>query len=114
MDLQIICENGRRVRLGETVTEPISSFAVQAKSSQEFGKLARIVVWLGDLQERREQVLFETDDFAEPFSFSHTQSLNLVAGQFYLRGEAHSAGSEFLPEPALPCRALTNQLWIGI
>lgn len=114
MDLQIICENGRGARLGETVTEPIRSFAVQAKNSPEFGKLTRVVVWLGDLQERREQVLFETNNFAEPFSFSHTQSLNLSIGQFYLRGEVYSAGSAFLPEPALPCRGLTNSIWVEV
>ncbi len=114
MDLQIVCENGRSARLGETVMEPIRSFAVQAKSSPEFGKLQRVVVWLGDLQERHERILFETNNFAEPFLFSHTQPLNLPAGRFYLRGEVHSGGSEFLPEPALPCRALTNPIWIKV
>ncbi|MDZ7301930.1 MAG: CehA/McbA family metallohydrolase [candidate division KSB1 bacterium] len=111
MDLQIICENGRRARLGETVTEPMRSIAVQAESSPEFGKLTRLVVWLGDLQERREQVLFETNNFGKPFSFSHTQPLHLPAGQFYVRGEVQSAGSEFLPEQRLPCQASTNPIW---
>jgi hypothetical protein len=112
MDLQIVCENGRSARLGETVMEPIRSFAVQAKSSPEFGKLQRVVVWLGDLQDRCERVLFETDTFAEPLSFSHAQSLNLPTGQFYLRSEVQSAGSEFLPESRLPCRGLTNPIWV--
>jgi hypothetical protein len=114
MDLQIVCESGRCACLGETVMEPIRSFAVQAKSSPEFGELKRVVVWLGDLQERRERILYETDAFAEPFSFSQTQSLNLPTGQFYLRGEVYSAGSEFLPEQRLPCRGLTNPIWIEI
>jgi hypothetical protein len=114
VDLQIVCESGKCARLGETVTEPIRSFAVHAKSSPEFGKLLRIVVWLGDLQERRERVLFETEFFAEPFSFAHTQSLNLSVGQFYLRGEMHSAGSAFLPEQRLPCQGLTNPIWVEV
>lgn len=112
LDLQIVCESGRGARLGETVTEPIRNFVVQAKSSTEFGKLKRVVVWLGDLQERRERVLLETDTFAEPSLFSHTHSLNLPAGRFYLRGEVHSVGSEFLPERRLPCLGLTNPIWI--
>jgi hypothetical protein len=114
VDLQVFCESGRCARIGETITESIRNFVVHAKSSPEFGKLERVVVWLGDLQKRGERVLFETNNFAEPFSFSHSQSLNLPAGQVYLRGEVHSAGSEFLPEPALPCRALTNPIWIEI
>jgi histidinol phosphatase-like PHP family hydrolase len=114
VDLQIVCENGRSVRLGETVMEPIRSLAVQAKSSPEFGKLQRVVVWLGDLQEQNERILFETNNFVEPFLCSHTPSLNLPAGQFYLRGEAHSAGSEFLPEQRLPCRGLTNPIWVEV
>jgi len=112
MDLQIVCENDQRARLGESVTAPARNFVVQAKSSTEFGKLKRVVVWLGDLQERCERALFETNNFTEPFSFSHTQSLDLPTGQFYLRGGVHSAGSEFLPEPALPCQALTNPIWV--
>ncbi len=113
-DLQIICETGRSARLGETVTGPIQSFAVQAKSSPEFGKLQRVVVWLGDLQERGERVLFETNNFTESFSFSYSQSLKLPAGQFYLRGEAQTAGSEFLPEQRLPCKGLTNPIWVEV
>ncbi|MGH7596906.1 MAG: CehA/McbA family metallohydrolase [bacterium] len=114
MDLQIVCENGQSARLGETVTEPIRSFAVQAKSSPEFGKLQRVAVWLGDLQGRGERVLFETDAFAESFSFSHRQPLYLPAGQFYLRGEVYSAGSGVLPEQRLPCRGLTNPIWVEV
>jgi hypothetical protein len=112
MDLQIVCESGRYARIGETITEPIRNFVVEAKSSPEFGKLQRVVVWLGDLQERSEKVLFETNNCAEPFSFSHDEILNLPIGHFYLRGEVQSAGSDFLPEPALPCRALTNPIWV--
>jgi hypothetical protein len=112
LDLQIICENGRIARLGETITEKVKSVILQARSSAEFGKLKQITVWLGDLQERRERVLFEIDSFAESFSLSHSQPLDLPAGQFYLRGEAHSAGSEFLPEQRLPCQGLTNPIWI--
>lgn len=112
IDLQITCENGRRARLGETITEPVKSFFVQATSSAEFGKLEKIIVWLSDLHARRERVLFESADFADPFSFSQTLPLDLPLGKFYLRGEAHSAGSEFLPERSLPCCALTNPIWI--
>ncbi|MCI0697973.1 CehA/McbA family metallohydrolase [candidate division KSB1 bacterium] len=114
MDLQVVCESGRYARLGEAVTEPIRNFVVQAKSSPEFGKLQRVVVWLGDLRERREQVLFETNNFAEPFSFEHTQSLSLPTGQFYLCGRVHSAGSEFLPEQKLPCQGLTNPILVEV
>jgi hypothetical protein len=113
-DLQMICANGRRARLGETIIEPAKSFFVQAISSPEFGKLEKVVVWLGDLHARRERVLFESADFADPFSFSQTLPLDLPLGKFYLRGEAHSAGSEFLPQRSLPCRALTNPIWINI
>jgi hypothetical protein len=58
--------------------------------------------------------MFETGDFAEPFSFSLTQALNLPAGKFYLRGEAQGAGSGLLPEPLLPCCGLTNPIWVEI
>jgi hypothetical protein len=114
VDLQIVCESGRCARIGETLMEPIQNFIVHARSSPEFGKLHRVVVWLGDLQERQERVLFETNNFAEPFSFLHAQSLNLPAGRFYLRGEVHSAGSEFLPEQRLPCQGVTNPIWIKV
>ena len=112
LNLQIICENGRTGRLGETITEPPKSFFVQAISSPEFGKLEKLIVRLGDLQAHREQVLFETVDFTDPFSFSQTLPLDLPAGQFYLRGEMYSAGSAFLPEQSLPCCALTNPIWV--
>jgi hypothetical protein len=112
LDLQIICENGRHARLGETVTEPVKSLAMHATSSLEFGKLERVIVWLGDLHERREQILFETRDFTDPFSFSHDLPLDFPLGQFYLRGEVHSAGSECLPECSLPCCGLTNPIWV--
>jgi len=112
IDLQIIGETGESARLGETMTKPAKSFFVQAISSPEFGKLEKLTVRLGDLQARREQVLFETSAFAESFSFFHRQPLDLPAGKFYLRGEVQSAGSEFLPERTLPCRALTNPIWL--
>jgi len=114
LNLQIICVNGRHARLGETITQPVKSFFAQAISSTEFGKLEKVIIWLGDLQTRREQVLFEISNFVDPFSFSQTLPLDLPVGKYYLRGEAHSAGSEFLPERALPCRALTNPIWIEI
>jgi hypothetical protein len=112
MDLQIMGENGQRACLGETVDAPVKNFFVQAISSAEFGKLERVVVWLGNLQARRERILFEAHDFADSFSFSQTLPLDLPAGKFYLRGEAFSAGSEFLPERSLPCRVLTNPIWV--
>lgn len=114
VDLQIICENGRNARLGENVTEPARNFVVQAKSSPEFGELQRVVVWLGNLEERRERVLFETTAFADLFSFSHTQLFNLPAGQFYLRSEVQSAGSALLPEQRLPCRGIANPIWMEV
>jgi hypothetical protein len=101
-------------RLGETITAPVKIFFVQAASSPEFGKLERVIIWLGDLQARQERALFETRDFADPFSFSQMLPLDLSAGKFYLRGEAHGVGSEFLPERALPCRALTNPIWVEL
>jgi len=112
LDLQIVCESDRRARLGETVREAPRSLQIDAVSSAEFGALKRVTIWLGDLQNQTEQVLFETEKFAEPFQFLHSRALDLPAGKFYLRGEARSAGSEFLPEPALPCDALTNPIWI--
>ncbi len=114
IELQIIGETGEPARLGETMTKPAKSFFVQAASSPEFGKVEKLIVWCGDLQARREHVLFETSAFAETFSFSHHQPLDLPAGQFYLRGEVHSAGSAFLPENSLPCCALTNPIWLEI
>jgi hypothetical protein len=112
IDLQVVCENGRCGRLGETVQEQVQRLQLDAVSSPEFGALQRVVVWLGDLQAQREHVLFQAKQFADPFKFSHLYPLDLSAGQFYFRGEVHSAGSEFLPERALPCRALTNPIWI--
>lgn len=112
LDLQIVCANGRRARLGETVDEPPHRLEIAAASSAEFGALTRVTIWLGDLQHRTERVLFEIKNFAEPFRFSHSQTLDLPAGKFYLRSEAHSAGSAFLPESALPCSALTNPIWV--
>jgi hypothetical protein len=114
IDLQISGETGEPARLGETMAKPAKSFFVQAISSPEFGKLEKLIVRLGDLQARREKVLFETNAFANPFSFSHRQPLDLPPGQFYLRGEVQSAGSAFLPERTLPCRALTNPIWLEI
>ncbi|MDZ7360915.1 MAG: CehA/McbA family metallohydrolase [candidate division KSB1 bacterium] len=115
IDLQIFCTNSvcsnpfkGPAPAGATTNRLI----VRAISSQEFGKLTRLVVRLGDLQTRQERPLFETHDFADPFLFSHEQPLDLPAGNYYLRGEVHSAGSEFLPERALPCCALTNPIWI--
>lgn len=114
LDLQIVCESGRRARLGETVNEPPRRINIEAVSSAEFGALARVTVWLGDLQNQTERILFETENFNAPFQFSHALTLALPAGKFYLRGETRSAGSAFLPEPALPCDALTNPIWIEI
>lgn len=112
MDLQIIGASGRVARLGETIAEKAKSVVLQVRSAAEFGELKRVVVWLGDLRQRRERVLFETSSFAEPFSLTQSLPLDLPAGPFYLRGEAHSAGGNFLPERALPCRALTNPIWV--
>jgi len=112
LDLQVVCESGRRARLGETVREAPRSLSIAAVSSAEFGALTRVAIWLGDLQNQTEQVLFETKKFVDPFKFSHFQTLDFPVEKFYLRGEAHSAGSKFLPEPALPCSALTNPIWI--
>jgi len=114
LDLQVVCKSGRRARLGETVREAPHSLSIEAVSSAEFGALTRVTIWLGNLQNQNEQVLFETENFAEPFQFLHSRALDLPAGKFYLRGEARSAGSEFLPEPALPCGALTNPIWVEI
>jgi len=112
LDLQLICANGRRARLGETVRESPRSLSIEAVSSAEFGVLTRVTIWLGNLQNHTERILFETENFAEPFKFASSQNLDLSAGKFYLRGEAHSAGSGFLPKPALPCGALTNPIWV--
>ena len=112
LDLQIVCESGSRARLGETVSEAPRRLSMAAASSAEFGALTRVTIWLGNLQNQTEQILFETENFAAPFQFAHIQTLELPAEKFYLRGEARSAGSELLPEPALPCGALTNPIWI--
>lgn len=114
LDLQIVCASGRRARLGETVSESPRSINLAAVSATEFGALTRVTLWLGDLQNQTEQILFETESFTESLQFSHAQALILPTGKFYLRGEARSAGSAFLPEPALPCAALTNPIWIEI
>jgi hypothetical protein len=112
LDMQVVGESGRRVRLGETVSESPRHLNIEAASAAEFGALTRVTIWIGDLQNHSEQVLFEAEKFAAPFQFSCFHPLNLPAGKFYLRGEARSAGSEFLPAPALPCCALTNPIWI--
>ena len=112
LDLQIVCESGRCARLGETADEAPHRLEIAAASSAEFGALTRVTIWLGDLQHRTERILFETKNFPEPFRFAHSPALALPAGKYYLRGEACSAGSEFLPAPALPCGALTNPIWV--
>ena len=114
LDLQIAGESGRRARLGETISDSPQRLEITASSSAEFGALTRVTIWLGDLQRQTERVLFETQSFVAPFQFSHLHRLALPIGKYYLRGEAHSAGSAFLPEPTLPCGALTNPIWIDI
>jgi len=112
MDLKLLTPNGRMVRLGETTNEPVKTLLLEARSSAEFGPLQKVVIWRGNLQKSTERVLFEQTQFIEPYKFSAAVPLNFAEGEYYVRGEVLSAGSHFLPEPLLPCQALTNPIWV--
>ncbi len=113
LDLQIENGNGAIAQMGETITGGATHAMIAAVSTAEFGKLERVILWRGDLMNKREEVLFECAQFPRPYEYHAKLSLPHAAGHCYVRAQVSS--SQHIPKAASPKTlvGLSNPIWVA-
>lgn len=112
IDFSIVTPKGGLARMGDQLKTTGGMIMLNAVSSAEFGKLAYIKIWRGDLERKEETTLYEETTF--PHAFQHRVQLPLPSdsNHYYLRAEAITQRESFTVEQGASCRALTNPIWI--
>lgn len=112
VDLSIATPNGGLARLGDHLKADGGMITLDAVSSAEFGKLAHIKIWRGDLERKEERILYEEMKFSEPYQHHLQLPMPSETENFYLRAEAITQRESFTVEQGASCRALTNPIWV--
>lgn len=107
IDLSIQNEQGQTVTIGEEIQGQQFLLTIQAKSTEEFGKLELIHLYQGDLITKRENLDFVIENFMNPYAFQLEQKLTKLNESIYFRVEltARKADGQIT-------RCLTNPIWI--
>ena len=112
LDLTLMDANGEVAQMGESTKTYAARAALAAISTVEFGKLARVRLWRGDLHEKKEDVLFECTQFPRPYAYHEQFPLPHDSGNYYLRAEV-TTQTPVEQMPAANCgQAISNPIWI--
>ena len=90
--------------MGDEATLNSGKLQVSAVSSEEFGRLKKVVVIAGDLSTRKESVLYEFTNFESDYSFEKSLSIDFKS-RGYIRMETFSDAEN---NPF----SFTNPIWI--
>ncbi len=107
IDLSLKDESGRIVMAGEETNGDQLTFAIAAKSTEEFGKFDSIQLWLGDLNTQTETTDFVTKNFSDPYNFQWEQKITDLSKCTYFRAEL-----TVRKDDDQIARCLTNPIWI--
>lgn len=112
IDFSVATPNGGLARMGDQLKTSGGVITLNAVSSPEFGRLAHIKIWRGDLERQEETILYEETAFSG--AFQHRVQLPLLSdcNHYYLRAEAITQRESFSVEQGASCRALSNPVWI--
>lgn len=113
IDFSVATPNGGLARMGDQLKTTGGMIMLNAVSSAEFGKLAHLKIWQGDLERKEEAILYEETKFSEAYQHHLQLQLRTEVNNFYLRAEAITQRESFSVEHGASCRALTNPIWIN-
>ena len=103
-DISIVSKEGELFRMGDEATLNSGKLQVSAVSSEEFGRLKKVVVIAGDLSTGKESVLYEFTNFESNYSFEKSLSIDFKS-RGYIRMETFSDAEN---KPF----SFTNPIWI--
>ncbi|KAA3618106.1 MAG: hypothetical protein DWQ05_08670 [Calditrichaeota bacterium] len=101
------CEMERFIPMGGEITTAIAQLHLQAISSPEFGEIKKIILYRGDLNTQKEEIIWQKSSFVDPLKIEERFEVTTEANQlFYYRAEL--VGEQRMP---LKMQALTNPIW---
>ncbi len=111
-DLQIECANGDVIQMGGSTNARATHVLLTARSTAEFGKLEKVILWRGDLINKREEKLLECTQFPRPYD--HHVRLPLVPreSRSYLRAEVISSKPDAATSSCPTLSGLSNPIWL--
>jgi hypothetical protein len=99
-------ETGQRFQIGETFKSGLMELTIQAQSSSEFGTFKKLIIYVGDIVNQEEHVIWEEGDF--PFKFQYKKEINIpyLPRSGYIRGELYTGNL------SSKYHCYTNPIWI--
>ena len=108
VDFLITNERGEMSAIGDEIGGRQFNFVMNAKSTEEFGRLKRLRIIAGNLKTKAEQAILTIDDFSTPYKFALQQQFQLPLDSGYARIELTAQQGE-----DQVTRCLTNPIWIN-
>ncbi len=107
VNLSLKNESGQIALIGDEIIGNHLVFAVDVKSTEEFGKLDLIKLLRGNLRTKNETVEFVMENFADPYNLHWEQKLIDLSKRTYLRAELTTRRPD-----GKVARCLTDPIWI--
>lgn len=110
LDLQVQCANGDLIPMGESAMAATHA-VITARSTAEYGKLTKVILWRGDLNHQREEKLLECTQFSRAYDYQEKLLLSPCESPCYVRAEIISSKSKDT-SLAQTFSGLSNPIWI--
>lgn len=110
LDLQVQCANGDLIPMGESAMAATHA-VLTARSTAEYGKLAKVILWRGDLNHQREEKLLECTQFSRAYDYQEKLLLSPCESPCYVRAEIISSKSKDT-SLAQTFSGLSNPIWL--
>lgn len=111
VDLQVECGIEALAQIGEHTSAPPTHALLSACSAAEFGKLERVIIWRGDLENKREEKWWACAHFPHADEYHVRLPLPATEQRYYLRAEAQTSLRETASQPAQIFIARSNPIW---
>jgi hypothetical protein len=103
-DFTISNQQEEKAIIGQKLTGKSFQINIEGLSSPEFGAIARLTIFCGSLDERREFILKQITDFESSFEFHFNQTLSSLPNNCYIRMDLKSSKNNY---------CLTNPIWLN-
>ncbi|MBN2092654.1 CehA/McbA family metallohydrolase, partial [candidate division KSB1 bacterium] len=95
-------------QIGDTFHAGGIDLHIQAQSTNEFGNLKNLIIYVGDILKHDEYMLWEERDFSFKFQYEKKINIPSLPQKGYIRGELHTEGVN------QDYHCYTNPLWIEL
>ncbi|MBN1350701.1 CehA/McbA family metallohydrolase [candidate division KSB1 bacterium] len=103
-EIQLITENNACAAIGDEVIGQSCQLKIAAYSTGEFGSLTKVCVLIGNLPQKREEIVLEKKDFRNCYVFENHIAFESLPESGYFRMEAQSGRYDVR-------KCFTNPIW---